>query len=135
MASVSESLYIRIGGDQKIQELVDAFYDRVAQDPHLQPIFPDDLTETKRKQLMFLTQYLGGPPIYSQERGHPRLRARHMAFPITPTRANAWLQCMSEAMQEVQIGGDAGKEMFQRLVMTARHMVNTPDDEETENND
>ncbi|MBW9235666.1 globin, partial [Leptospira santarosai] len=71
-------------GPDKLSQLVDAFYERVAAHPKLKPIFPDDLTETARKQKQFLTQYLGGPNIYSQEHGHPMLRARHMPFPITP---------------------------------------------------
>ena len=87
-------------GPETLSKLVDAFYEKVAAHPLLKPIFPDDLTETARKQKQFLTQYLGGPNIYSQEHGHPMLRARHIPFPITPDRAQAWLECMAIAMDD-----------------------------------
>lgn len=114
-------------GEGMLYQLVDAFYHRVAQHPDLAPIFPDDLSETARKQKQFLTQYLGGPPLYTQEHGHPMLRARHLRFEITPIRAQAWLQCMSEAMDEVGMEGPSRQDFYARLVFTAQHMINTPD--------
>ncbi|MFZ3589243.1 globin [Bacillus sp. DJP31] len=119
-----------IGGDEVISRLVDAFYKRVGNHPDLFPIFPDDLTETARKQKQFLTQYLGGPQLYTTEHGHPMMRARHMPHEITPKRANAWLQCMSDAMDEIGLEGHFRKELNQRLVLTAQHMINTPDTKE-----
>lgn len=121
--------YEEIGAD-RLSQLVDAFYTRVARHPKLQPIFPSDLTETARKQKQFLTQYLGGPNIYSEEHGHPRLKARHHPFSITPDRAQAWLECMHEAMDEVGLEGKFREVFFQRLVLTAHHMVNERDSEE-----
>lgn len=112
-------------GEEKLHELVDEFYKRVAKHPDLYPIFPDDLSETARKQKQFLTQFLGGPPLYTEEHGHPRLRARHLPFPVTLTRAKAWLQCMNEAMDEVGLEGQFRDEFFGRLAMTAHHMINT----------
>lgn len=93
-------------GEELLSQLVDTFYERVGRHPLLSPIFPDDLTETARKQKQFLTQYLGGPPLYTEEHGHPMLRARHLPFPITPERADAWLSCMNEAMDHVGLQGD-----------------------------
>lgn len=124
-----KSDYELIGGKDTIDQLVEAFYDRVAKHPDLKPIFPDDLTETARKQRQFLTQFLGGPPLYTEEHGHPRLRARHMPFPITPKRASAWLACMVEAMDEVGLEGPLREQFYSRLIMTAHHMVNQPDTE------
>jgi hemoglobin len=118
-----------LGGEKVISKLVDAFYRRVGNDPDLAPIFPDDLTETARKQKQFLTQYLGGPSIYTEEHGHPMLRARHMPFEITPKSAKAWITCMSLAMDEVGLKGPLREDFFQRLVLTAQHMINTPDSE------
>ncbi|AUD14262.1 MULTISPECIES: globin [unclassified Planococcus (in: firmicutes)] len=117
-------------GAETLSNLVDAFYARVSAHPQLAPIFPDDLNETARKQKQFLTQYLGGPNIYSAEHGHPRLKARHHPFPITPDRAQAWLECMSEAMDEVGLSGQFRETFFNRLVLTAHHMVNDYDSEE-----
>ncbi len=119
-------------GAETLSKLVDAFYKRVSAHPQLAPIFPNDLTETARKQKQFLTQYLGGPNIYSEEHGHPRLKARHHPFPITPDRAQAWLECMSEAMDEVGLSGQFRETFFNRLVLTAHHMVNDYSEEELE---
>lgn len=117
-------------GAERLSQLIDAFYARVADHPKLKPIFPNDLSETARKQKQFMTQYLGGPNLYSEEHGHPMLKARHNPFPITPARAQAWLECMSEAMDEVGLSGKTRETFYKRLVMTAHHMVNQPDSEE-----
>ncbi|OHX48984.1 globin [Cytobacillus pseudoceanisediminis] len=114
-------------GEERLHQLIDAFYRRVGQHPDLVPIFPDDLTETARIQKQFMTQYLGGPPLYTSEHGHPMLRARHMPFPITETRAKAWLSCMNEAMDEIRLDGRLREDFFARLVLTAQHMINTPE--------
>lgn len=119
-------------GEKKLSELVDAFYRKVEQHPELVPIFPSDLTETARKQKQFLTQFLGGPEEYTAEHGHPMLRARHLPFPITPVRAEAWLSCMREAMDEVSLEKDLKEGLYARLTLTAQHMINTPDDTKTE---
>lgn len=115
-------------GVEKLHLLVDAFYNRVGQHPDLVPIFPDDLSETARKQKQFLTQYLGGPPLYTSEHGHPMLRARHLPFEITETRAKAWLSCMKDAMDEVELHGPIREDFFSRLILTAQHMINTPEE-------
>lgn len=118
--------YEIIGAD-KLYELVQTFYHKVAHHPELKSIFPEDLTETSRKQEQFLTQYLGGPSLYSEEHGHPMLRARHIPHEITPTRAQAWLDCMAIAMEEVQLESELRDSLFYRLSLTAQHMVNTPE--------
>jgi len=117
-------------GAQKLSELIEAFYRRVAKHPDLIPIFPEDLKETVRKQIQFQTQYLGGPNLFSDEHGHPMMRARHMPFKITPDRAQAWLECMSEAMDEVGLEGKLRETYYQRLVLTAHHMINAQNDGE-----
>lgn len=114
-------------GEKALHNLVDAFYSKVAKHPDLIPVFPDDLSEVAQKQKMFLTEYLGGPKLYTEVHGHPMMRARHLPHEITPTRARAWLSCMSEAMDEIKLDGTIRDEFFSRLVLTARHMVNTPD--------
>lgn len=126
----NEPLYSALG-PEVIDRLVHAFYARVAVDPELSPIFPADLTETAEKQRLFLTQFLGGPSLYTEAHGHPRLRARHMPFPITPERARAWLRCMAAAMDEIGLAGPVRDEFFQRLSTTASHMVNQIDEPET----
>ena len=115
-------------GAEKLSDLIDLFYSKVAVHPALYPIFPEDLTETARKQKQFMTQYLGGPNLYSEEHGHPMMKARHNPFPITPLRADAWLACMSEAMDEVKLEGRIRDFYYKRLVLTAKHMVNKGED-------
>lgn len=120
--------YELIGGAPTIDRLVEAFYSRVAKDPVLAPIFPDDLEPVKEKQRLFLTQFFGGPPLFSQQYGPPMLRARHLPHPITPKGAAAWLACMREAMDEAGITGPLGDALFQHLTHTAHHMINRPDE-------
>lgn len=122
-----EPLFAAIG-PELLDRLVRAFYARVAVDPELSPIFPKDLTETAEKQRRFLTQFLGGPALYTEVHGHPRLRARHLPFPITPARARAWLRNMEAAMDEVGLEGPVREEFFHRLTLTANHMVNQVDE-------
>lgn len=103
-----------LGGEDKLSELVDIFYRNVSEDPMLQSIFPNDLEETARKQKQFLTQFLGGPALYTEEHGHPMLRARHMPFEITPARAEAWLACMDRAMDEAEIEDSVREHILDR---------------------
>ena len=117
-------------GEKKLHELIDTFYEKVAVHQDLIPIFPDDLTETARKQKQFQTQYLGGPNLFTAEHGHPMMKARHNPFPITPTRAEAWLACMAEAMDDVGLEGPLRDVYYKRLVLTANHMVNRNEEED-----
>jgi hemoglobin len=126
----NQTPYEAIGGGETIRKLVDAFYSKVAKDPVLSPIFPDDLTLTADKQFMFLTQFLGGETLYSNVYGHPMLRARHMPFEVTPKRAQRWLQLMKEAMDDIGMEGFDRQFMYERLTQVAQHMVNTPGEEE-----
>ncbi len=128
----AQSIYEAIGGDDAIDALVEAFYDRVSKHPDLIPIFPDDFTEVARKQKQFLTQFFGGPPLYIMEHGHPMMRKRHLRFQITPTRRNAWLACMEGALEEAKIEEPYRSAMFDRLILTANHMMNTPEEEKGE---
>lgn len=121
------SIYDAIGGVETIKKIVDSFYSRVAKHPLLIPIFPEDLTETARRQTLFLTQFFGGPRAYEAERGHPMMRRRHLPFPITPSRRDAWLDCMEEALDEVGIEEPYRTVMFEKLTLTANHMMNTPE--------
>ncbi|MCR1835477.1 globin [Oceanobacillus caeni] len=121
------TIYEAIGGFDTIDKLVTAFYKRVGKDPDLIPIFPDDLTETARKQRLFLTQFFGGPRLYEEERGQPMMRRRHLPFPITPSRRDAWLSCMKEALDEVEMEEPYRSVIFEKLTLTANHMMNTLD--------
>jgi hemoglobin len=123
-----KSLYSEIGGQETIDKLVDAFYPRVYANEELRPLFEGDMEEIKRKQRMFLPQFLGGPALYSQEFGPPAMRERHLPFKVTPKRALCWLSCMKEAMEEIGLYEQpVGKAFYDRLTQVAGIMVNSPD--------
>ena len=94
------SVYEAVGGMPFFERLVDAFYEGVATDPVLLPLYPEaDLTGARRRLSLFLGQYWGGPMTYMEERGHPRLRLRHMPFPIGPDARDRWLLHMAAAVE------------------------------------
>ena len=123
-----KTLYSEIGGQDTIDKLVEAFYPRVYADEELGPLFEGEIAEIKRKQKMFLPQFLGGPALYSQEFGPPAMKERHLPFEITPKRAECWLRCMKEAFQEIGLDElPAGKAFYDRLTQVAAIMVNRPE--------
>ena len=124
---MNRTVFELIGGAQMIERLVDAFYRRVQAHPNLSQLFPQDITPIRNKQLKFLTQFFGGPQLYTLEHGHPMMRARHLPHPITPERAREWLSCMAAAMDEVGLEGPVRTYMWERIVLTARHMINSED--------
>ncbi|WP_055105892.1 globin domain-containing protein [Paenibacillus ihumii] len=122
----SLSIYDNLGGDKAIRQLVEAFYPKVKANPLLGPLFPEDIEPVMEKQYMFLSQFFGGPSLYSDAYGHPMMRARHLPFPVTRERAEAWLACMSEALEEIGIETELKDFVIQRLSGPAFHFVNTP---------
>jgi hemoglobin len=96
--------FTRVGGQPAIDRLVEAFYRRMDSLPETRAIramHPADLAATKDVLQRYLGEWLGGPPLYSQERGHPRLRMRHVHLRIGPAERDAWMLCMSGALEEV----------------------------------
>ena len=94
----SSTLYERVRGEPFFVKLVDKFYEGVEQDPVLRPLYPEDLGPGKAHLAGFLSQYWGGPPNYSLERGHPALRMRHRPFAIGQVERDAWVRHMTEAV-------------------------------------
>jgi len=120
------TIYEALGGEDTVRRLVAAFYPRVQRHALLGPLFPEDIMPVQEKQYMFLSQFFGGPSLYSDEYGHPMMRARHMHFPVTKEHADAWLQCMNEALQEIEIEDSLRNFVIERLSGPAYHFVNTP---------
>jgi hemoglobin len=118
--------YERWGGAPFFTQLVERFYQGVAGDPLLRPMYPDDLEEPKRHLSLFLMQFWGGPTTYQDERGHPRLRMRHARFEVTPAAAEAWLRHMTAAVDAAGLAPDDRLELLDYLTMAARTLVNTP---------
>lgn len=94
-------------GEESFRRLVHAFYSRVYADPLLRPIFPDDRAGAEERLTLFLIQYFGGPTTYSDRRGHPRLRMRHLPFAIGQAERDAWYGHMLAAIDEVGIAEPA----------------------------
>jgi hemoglobin len=114
-------------GPENLKLLVDRFYDLVFANEDIAHLFKTDKEVIKEKQRLFLTQFLGGPALYSEKFGHPRLRARHMPHPISQEHAVAWLSCMSAAINSLPIEDDFKDDLFKRFVPTAMFMVNKED--------
>lgn len=122
------SFYTAVGGDETFRRIVAAFYREVATDEVLRPLYPEeDLGPAERRLRMFLAQYWGGPRTYSEERGHPRLRMRHMPFRIGPVERDAWLRCMRIAVAEIEpdVLDDAHRAaLLDYLEMAANSLLN-----------
>ena len=113
-------------GERRIQRLVDAFYERVYSDATLLPIFENTvMEEVKDKQFRFLCQFLGGPQHYSLKYGHPRMRMRHMPHRIDADAKDAWLACMKEAIQTLDIQDELKEALYNCFPQVAQHMVNS----------
>lgn len=101
---MNNTIFEQIGGEEKIRLLVDRFYDLMDTRDEaavIRRLHPDDLSESREKLYLFLVGWTGGPPLYMQKFGHPRLRARHMPFPIGEQERDEWLWCMNRALEEV----------------------------------
>ena len=118
------SIYEQVGGSEFFVELIERFYQFVEVDPVLRPLYPQDLNPGKAHLAAFLSQYWGGPPEYSMERGHPRLRQRHLPFPIGQTERDAWILHMRSAVSSMDISADAAALMTDYFESTATLMMN-----------
>jgi len=117
----------RIGGQPAVDRIIDVFYDRMDTLPEasvIRKLHPDDLGPIRTVLKKYLAEWLGGPPAYSQERGHPRLRARHLPFSIGDEERDAWMFCMRGAMNEVVTDAVAREWILQKLGPLADWMRN-----------
>lgn len=117
-----------VGGDEAFVELIDRFYERVASDPPLRAVYPEDLEPGKRNLALFLIQYWGGPRTYSDERGHPMLRRRHMPFEVTADGAARWATHMIAAIESMDFPAPAEQALLGYVRRFTPSMVNTHDD-------
>lgn len=122
------SFYDEVGGEDTFVRLVDRFYEGVAEDPLLRPMYPEeDLTGAKERLRMFLVQYWGGPKDYGATRGHPRLRIRHAPFPVSPAAKDAWLRHMRDAVASLELPPLHEQTLWDYLDRAAHSLVNTVD--------
>jgi len=120
----SSTLFDRVGGVAWFDALTTRFYDAVASDPILRPLYPDDLVSGREHLRDFLIQYWGGPMTYSDSRGHPRLRMRHVPFAIGVPERDAWYSHMAAAVQAGGLSHDDEAQMLAYFANAATHLVN-----------
>lgn len=121
------SPYEELGGEDVLRNLVDRFYDRIAADsPALRAMHPADDRNSRRNLFEFLSGWMGGPQLYMERKGHPRLRMRHTPFAIGPGEAEEWLRCMRGALDDLAVAEPLLTYLDTRLTQTAHHVVNTP---------
>ena len=119
-----DTMYYRVGGQSFFVELVDKFYEFVEADTSLRSMYPADLTPGKSHLAGFLSQYWGGPADYSEKRGHPRLRMRHMTFSIGKQERNSWIKHMKAALDLMSISSQDRAIMLNYFENTATMMIN-----------
>ena len=120
-----QNFYAEVGGAPVFAKIISRFYEEVARDEVLRPLYPEeDLGPAEERLRMFLEQYWGGPRTYSDQRGHPRLRMRHMPFRIGPIERDAWLRCMRIAVDEADLDGEHRAQLWQYLQYAAISMMN-----------
>jgi hemoglobin len=121
------TFYDAVGGRDTFEALVSGFYARVASDPVLVAIYPEDeWAAAANRLLMFLEQYWGGPHTYSELRGHPRLRARHAIFVIDSEAHDHWLTHMRASLDDVGLEPEADQVIWAYLQTAAAMLVNSP---------
>lgn len=123
------SAFEAMGGHPAFQKLVDIFYEGVAHDPLMREMYPEEeLEPAKRRLLMFLEQYWGGPKTYSEERGHPRLRMRHVPYKINPEARDAWLKHMRNGVKQMGLSPMHEGQLWDYLERAAHSLLNTFED-------
>jgi hemoglobin len=120
------SMYERVGGTDWFVALVDRFYAGVEADPVLRPLYPDDLTDAKAHLAGFLVQYWGGPMTYSEQRGHPRLRMRHVRFAIGVAERDAWYRHMAAAVAAGDLRTEDEAAFLSYFDMASTSLINQP---------
>ena len=122
------TLFEEVGGSEFFDRLVDRFYEGVATDDVLLPLYPEqsDLSGAKERLTLFLQQYWGGPTTYSDERGHPRLRQRHFPFVIGELERDRWMVHMMTAVDELSPNDSVHRQLAEYMEMASTAMINSP---------
>ena len=119
--------YELMGGDTRVRELVDRFYDLMELEPaylQLRRVHGSSLGSAREKLYLFLSGWLGGPPLYIERYGHPMLRARHLPFAIGTEERDQWMACMVRAMEEVELPRELREPLAAAFFRTADWMRN-----------
>lgn len=124
----ADTPYDEIGGEETVRALSEAFYDVIEEEsPTLRAMLPASTKNTRKKLAMYLSGWLGGPPLYEEKWGHPRLRMRHLPFAIGSAEAEEWMRCMRIAMERTGVAEPLRSFLEERLGSLALHMRNRDD--------
>ncbi|RKZ78877.1 MAG: hemoglobin-like protein [Gammaproteobacteria bacterium] len=124
--------YERIGGDEAVRRLCQTFYQIMSDTPQTQLIramHPENIKISEDKLYMFLSGWLGGPQLYTDKYGHPRLRGRHLPFPIGIEERDQWLYCMAQALKTMDLDQVFAEQLMSSFVQTADFMRNKVEQE------
>jgi hemoglobin len=122
--NLNTSIYEALG-EEKILSLVKHFYRKVSLTPPLRKLYPEeDLSAAEERLFLFLIHVFGGPHTYLEKRGHPMLRRRHFQWAIDESLKNLWLDCMFQAMDQVEIETDIREALMNYFINVANHMIN-----------
>lgn len=122
-------VYKLMGGEIALRRLVDCFYDLMDEDPDyfgIRKLHPEELNSSRNKLFMFLSGWTGGPPLYVEKYGEPRLRSRHLPFSIGIVERDQWLSCMDRAMEKIELETQLRKSLLLAFEQTADFMRNQP---------
>ena len=122
--------YELMGGETVVRCLVDRFYDLMDEDPDyygIRKLHPQDLSSSRQKLFMFLCGFMGGPSLYTEKFGEPRMRTRHLPFSIGVSERDQWLSCMSRAMEDVGLEQEVCRSLGKAFYQTADFMRNQPE--------
>jgi hemoglobin len=128
--TAADTPYALLGGDAGVRRLVDRFYDLMDEVPEyhgIRKLHPQDMSTSRDKLYLFLSGWLGGPPLYVEKYGHPMLRARHLPFSIGVAERDAWLACMLQAMEDNKVEETLRMALLKAFYGTADWMRNRPD--------
>lgn len=114
-----------LGGEDRINSIVDRFYDLIDADaPTLRAMLPADDSVSRRKLFMYLVEWTGGPELYTPERGHPMMKRRHLPFSIGSDEVETWLGCMARSLDDNEVDGQIRSFLDEKLTALAWHMRN-----------
>ncbi|MDF1588435.1 MAG: group II truncated hemoglobin [Gammaproteobacteria bacterium] len=122
--------YERIGGEKVVRQLCRTFYQIMSDTPQtnlIRVMHPENIQLSEDKLFMFLSGWLGGPPLYTDQFGHPRLRARHLPFSIGIEERDQWLYCMAQALKTLDLDQLFAEQLMSSFVQTADFMRNKPE--------
>lgn len=126
--TVAMTPYEALGGEAGVRQLVNRFYalmDELPEAYHVRTMHPDSLQGSAQSLFEFLSGWFGGPPLYIQKKGHPRLRMRHNPYAVGPAERDGWMRCMSQALEEQVSDPALRQQLTQVFAHMADHMINT----------